>query len=46
MKIGYFSNPWNIGHARDYRDILDEVRDLASVCDQAGFDSFRPAEHH
>lgn len=46
MKIGYFSNPWNIGHARDCRDILDEVRDLASVCDQAGFDSFRPAEHH
>ena len=28
MKIGYFSNPWNIGHARDCRDILDEVRDL------------------
>ena len=23
MKIGYFCNPWNIGHEHDYRDILN-----------------------
>ena len=46
MKIGYFSNPWNIGHGRDYRDILNEVRELAQFCEQAGFDNFWLAEHH
>ena len=40
MKIGYFSNPWNIGHGRDYQDILNEVRELAQFCEQAGFDNF------
>ena len=44
MKIGYFCNPWNIG--RDYRDILNEVRELARFCEQAGFDNFWLAEHH
>ena len=46
MKIGYFSNPWNIGHTRDYRDVLNEVRDLAVFCEDAGFDNFWLAEHH
>ena len=46
MKIGYFSNPWNIGHARDYRDVLNEVRELARTCEQGGFDNFWLAEHH
>ena len=46
MKFGYFSNPWNIGHGRDYRDILNEVRELAQFCEQAGFDNFWLAEHH
>ena len=46
MKIGYFCNPWNIGHERDYRDILNEVRELAQFCEQAGFDNFWLAEHH
>jgi len=46
MKIGYFSNPWNLGHSRDYRDVLNEVRELARTCEQAGFDNFWLAEHH
>ncbi|MFP6682300.1 MAG: LLM class flavin-dependent oxidoreductase, partial [Gammaproteobacteria bacterium] len=46
MKIGYFSNPWNIDHARDYRDVLNEVRELAGFCEEAGFDNFWLAEHH
>ena len=46
MRIGYFCNPWNIDHQRDYRDILNEVRELAQFCDRADFDNFWLAEHH
>ena len=46
MKIGYFSNPWNIDHERDYRDVFNEVRELAAFCEDAGFDNFWLAEHH
>ena len=43
MRVGCFSNPWNIGHARDY---LNEVRELARTCEQGGCDDFWLAEHH
>ena len=46
MKIGYFSNPWNINHERAYKDVFNEVRELALFCEDAGFDNFWLAEHH
>ena len=46
MKIGYFCNPSNPGHKKDYRTVMNEVRDLACFCDRAGLDSIWFAEHH
>ena len=46
MKLGCLRDPWNIGHKRDHRDVLDEGRELARLCEQAGFDDFRLAAHH
>ncbi len=46
MKIGYFCNPSNPGHKKDYRTVMNDVRDLSSFCDRAGFDSIWFAEHH
>lgn len=46
MKVGYFCNPSNPDHVRPYRDILNDVRDLAVFCDRSGLDSIWFAEHH
>jgi len=46
MKFGYFCNPQDPGAARDWLEMMNEVRDLAVFCDDAGFDSFWLAEHH
>jgi alkanesulfonate monooxygenase SsuD/methylene tetrahydromethanopterin reductase-like flavin-dependent oxidoreductase (luciferase family) len=46
MKIGYFCNPTNPGHKREYLEVMNEVRDLADFCDREGFDSIWFAEHH
>ncbi|MFO1056122.1 MAG: LLM class flavin-dependent oxidoreductase [Dongiaceae bacterium] len=46
MKIGYFCNPTNPGHARPYGVVMDEVRDLARFLDQSGFHAMWFAEHH
>src|SRR5262249_60222520 len=46
MKIGYFCNPSDPGHRRDYLEVMNEIRDLARFLDQAGFHSIWLAEHH
>jgi alkanesulfonate monooxygenase SsuD/methylene tetrahydromethanopterin reductase-like flavin-dependent oxidoreductase (luciferase family) len=46
MKVGYFCNPSNPDHVRPYRDILNDVRDLAAFCERSAFHSIWFAEHH
>ncbi len=46
MKIGFFCNPSDPGHRRDYLAVMNEVRDLAQFLDRAGFHSIWFAEHH
>lgn len=46
MKIGYFCNPSDPGHRRDYLAVINEIRDLAEFLDRAGFHSIWLAEHH
>jgi alkanesulfonate monooxygenase SsuD/methylene tetrahydromethanopterin reductase-like flavin-dependent oxidoreductase (luciferase family) len=46
MKIGFFCNPSDPGHTRDYLAVMNEVRDLAQFLDRAGFHSIWFAEHH
>lgn len=45
MKFGYFCNLTNTTH-KPYTQLLDEVRDIASYCDQANWDSIWFTEHH
>lgn len=45
MKIGYFCSTTNWEH-KPYHVILDETREIASYCDQAGWDSIWFTEHH
>lgn len=46
MKFGYFCNPTNPGHKRDYMAVMNEAREIATFCDQNDFHSFWLAEHH
>ncbi len=46
MKISYFCNPTNLNQARDYLEVLDEVREIAMFCEASGFDTIWFAEHH
>lgn len=46
MKYGYFANIHDPTQARDYGDMIAEVRTLAQVCDRAGFETFWLPEHH
>ena len=46
MQIGYFHNLHDVTKTRDYSALLDEMRELAVMCDEAGFDVFWLPEHH
>lgn len=45
MKFGYFCNLTNWTH-KPYQQLIDETRDIAVHCDQAGWDSIWLTEHH
>ena len=46
MRFGYFHNPHDITKQRDYGELLEELRELAVLCDRTGFDTFWLPEHH
>jgi alkanesulfonate monooxygenase SsuD/methylene tetrahydromethanopterin reductase-like flavin-dependent oxidoreductase (luciferase family) len=46
MRFGYFHNPHDVSKQRDYGELLDELRELAIICDRTGFDTFWLPEHH
>ncbi len=46
MRFGLFHNPHDLTRQRDYGDLLDELRDLATICDETDFDVFWMPEHH
>ncbi len=46
MKFGYFHNIHDITLKRDYEDLLNEMREIASICDVGGFHCFWLPEHH
>ena len=46
MKIGYFCNSTNWKNKKDYFQILKEVREIASYCDNNNWDSIWFTEHH
>jgi len=46
MKIGYFCNSTNWGNKKSYNQILEEIRDIATYCDQNDWDSIWFSEHH
>ena len=45
MKIGYFCNSTNWSN-KPYKNILNEVREIADYCDQNNWDSIWFTEHH
>lgn len=46
MKFGYFHNIHDVTLTRDYEELLDELRETASICDDGGFSCFWLPEHH
>jgi alkanesulfonate monooxygenase SsuD/methylene tetrahydromethanopterin reductase-like flavin-dependent oxidoreductase (luciferase family) len=46
MRFGLFHNLHDLTRQRDYGDLLDELRDLATICDETDFDVFWMPEHH
>jgi alkanesulfonate monooxygenase SsuD/methylene tetrahydromethanopterin reductase-like flavin-dependent oxidoreductase (luciferase family) len=46
MNYGYFANIHDPTQARDYGEMIAELRELAQVCDKAGFQTFWLPEHH
>jgi len=46
MQYGYFANIHDPTQARDYGEMIAEVRQLAQVCERAGFATFWLPEHH
>ena len=46
MKYGYFANIHDPSQARDYGDMIAELRELAQLCDRSGFETFWLPEHH
>jgi alkanesulfonate monooxygenase SsuD/methylene tetrahydromethanopterin reductase-like flavin-dependent oxidoreductase (luciferase family) len=46
MQYGYFANIHDPTQARDYGQMIAEVRQLAQVCETAGFATFWLPEHH
>ena len=46
MKIGYSCNPGSTDLTGPYETIVNEIREVATFCDAAGFDSIWFTEHH
>ena len=46
MRFGFWHNLQDTTKSRDYGELLDEMRELAVMCDEAGFDTFWLPEHH
>jgi alkanesulfonate monooxygenase SsuD/methylene tetrahydromethanopterin reductase-like flavin-dependent oxidoreductase (luciferase family) len=46
MRFGLFHNLHDLTKQRDYGDLLDELRDLATICDETDFDVLWMPEHH
>ena len=46
MRFGLFHNLHDLTRQRDYADLLDELRELAAICDETDFDVFWMPEHH
>lgn len=46
MRFGLFHNLHDLTKKRDYGALLDELRDLATICDETDFDVIWMPEHH
>lgn len=46
MKFGYFDIPSDLTKSRPYEELVGELRNLAEICDESGFDVFWFGEHH
>ena len=46
MRFGYFDNIQDPTQARDYSELVDEMRERAQACERAGMDIFWIPEHH
>lgn len=46
MKFGYVHNIHDVTLEREYGEMVDEMRELAVLCDKAGFTHFWLPEHH
>ncbi len=46
MKFGYFQNIHDITLKRDYEVLLNEMREVAAICDDGGIHCFWLPEHH
>ena len=46
MDFGYFANLSNPGLLKPYGQVLNEVRELAMIIEDAGWDSIWFSEHH
>jgi len=46
MKFGYFQNIHDTTLKQDYEILLNEMREIASICDDGGFSHFWLPEHH
>lgn len=46
MKMGYFQNIHDVTQKRAYEEMVSELREVATFCDEAGFDCFWMPEHH
>lgn len=46
LKYGYFANIHDATRQRDYSEMVDEMREIAALCDDAQFETFWIPEHH
>lgn len=46
MRFGLFHNLHDLTRQRDYGELLDELRELATICDETDFDALWMPEHH
>ena len=46
MRFGYFDNIQDPTQARDYSDLVSEMRERALACERAGMEIFWVPEHH
>jgi len=46
MQISYFQNIHDVSKSRPYSALIEEFREVATACDEGGFDCFWMPEHH